>query len=70
MRVNDDPGLEFSIGGHTDNRGNREINRPLSEKRAAAVRGWLAGFGDSKPIDKNSTPEGRADNRRAEFVKS
>lgn len=79
--LNGDPGLQFSIEGHTDNQGNREINQPLSERRAAAVRAWLAGkgidearmktagFGDSRPIDTNGTPEGRANNRRVEFVK-
>jgi outer membrane protein OmpA-like peptidoglycan-associated protein len=79
--LNDEPGLKFSIEGHTDNQGSREINQPLSEKRAAAVRAWLAGkgieearlkaagFGDSRPIDSNGTPEGRANNRRVEFVK-
>jgi outer membrane protein OmpA-like peptidoglycan-associated protein len=79
--MNDDPGLKFSIEGHTDNQGSREINQPLSEKRAAAVKGWLAGkgidesrmktagYGDSKPIDSNATHEGRANNRRVEFVK-
>jgi outer membrane protein OmpA-like peptidoglycan-associated protein len=79
--LNGDPGLKFSIEGHTDNQGSGEINQPLSEKRAAAVRTWLAGkgieearmktsgFGDSKPIDTNGTPEGRANNRRVEFVK-
>ena len=79
--LNDDSGLKFSIEGHTDNQGNKAINQPLSEKRAAAVKTWLAGkgieetrlktkgFGDGKPIDTNGTPEGRANNRRVEFVK-
>jgi len=79
--LNDDPDLKFSIEGHTDNQGNKGINQPLSEKRAAAVKSWLTGkgiesarlktkgFGDSKPIDSNKTPEGRANNRRVEFVK-
>ncbi|MGE5247960.1 MAG: OmpA family protein [Verrucomicrobiota bacterium] len=76
-----DPGLKFSIEGHTDNQGNKAINQPLSEKRSAAVKNWLTGkgieearlktkgFGDTKPIDSNATPEGRANNRRVEFVK-
>jgi outer membrane protein OmpA-like peptidoglycan-associated protein len=79
--LNSDPGLRFSIEGHTDNQGNKAINQPLSEKRAVAVRMWLAGkgiaetrlktkgFGDGKPIDTNATAEGRANNRRVEFVK-
>ena len=79
--LNDSPGLNFSIEGHTDNQGNRAVNQPLSEKRAAAVRTWLVdkgiaatrlrtvGFGDTRPIDSNTTPEGRANNRRVEFVK-
>jgi OmpA-OmpF porin, OOP family len=79
--LNDAPDLKFSIEGHTDNQGNKGINQPLSENRAAAVMAWLSGkgidsarlktkgFGDSKPIDTNATPEGRANNRRVEFVK-
>lgn len=79
--LNDDPELRFSIEGHTDNQGGKGVNQPLSEKRAAAVKQWLegkgiegnrlkaSGFGDSKPIDSNKTPEGRANNRRVEFVK-
>jgi OOP family OmpA-OmpF porin len=79
--LNDDPELKFSIEGHTDNQGGKVINQPLSERRAEAVREWLegkgiettrlktAGFGDSKPIDNNRTAEGRANNRRVEFVK-
>jgi outer membrane protein OmpA-like peptidoglycan-associated protein len=79
--LSDDPGLNFSIEGHTDNQGNKAINQPLSEKRAAAVRTWMIdkgiaaarlktrGFGDTKPLDSNTTTEGRANNRRVEFVK-
>lgn len=79
--LNQDPGLNFSIEGHTDNQGNAAINQPLSEKRAQAVRAWLVdkgitsarlktnGLGDTKPIDSNSTAEGRANNRRVEFIK-
>jgi len=79
--LTDDPGLNFSIEGHTDSQGNPGINQPLSENRAEAVKNWLAGkgidpsrlttqgFGDSKPIDTNKTTEGRANNRRVEFVK-
>lgn len=79
--LNDDPELKFSIEGHTDSQGSKGINQPLSEGRAAAVKNWLegkgidsgrlrtAGFGDSKPIDSNKTAEGRANNRRVEFVK-
>ena len=79
--LNDDASLNFSIEGHTDNQGGKGINQPLSERRAEAVKSWLegkgiessrlktAGFGDTKPIDSNKTPEGRANNRRVEFVK-
>lgn len=79
--LSDDPNLKFSIEGHTDSQGNNEINQPLSEHRAAAVKTWLegkgidpsrlttAGFGDSRPTDSNNTLEGRANNRRVEFVK-
>jgi outer membrane protein OmpA-like peptidoglycan-associated protein len=79
--LNDDPGLKFSIEGHTDNQGGKSINQPLSENRAKSVMEWLegkgietarmktAGFGETKPIDSNQTSEGRANNRRVEFVK-
>jgi outer membrane protein OmpA-like peptidoglycan-associated protein len=79
--LNDDSSLNFSIEGHTDNQGGKGINQPLSERRSKAVKGWLegkgiessrlktAGFGDTKPIDSNKSTEGRANNRRVEFVK-
>ena len=79
--LNEDPGLRFAIEGHTDDQGGPKVNGPLSEKRAAAVKAWLVkqgidpgrltskGLGQTKPIDKNDTAEGRANNRRVEFVK-
>jgi outer membrane protein OmpA-like peptidoglycan-associated protein len=79
--LTDDPELKFSIEGHTDSQGTKGINKPLSEKRAEAVKNWLegkgiepsrlktTGFGDTKPIDSNKSAEGRANNRRVEFVK-
>ncbi|MCQ2250737.1 MAG: OmpA family protein [Bacteroidales bacterium] len=72
-------GLRLEISGHTDNVGNRDTNLKLSENRANAVRNFLLdiglpessievrGMGDSSPIADNSTPEGRALNRRVEF---
>ena len=79
--LRDDSMLKFSIEGHTDNQGGNAINQPLSEQRANAVKVWLVnqgvsagrlvtkGWGDTKPIDANDTLEGRANNRRVEFVK-
>lgn len=76
-----DPKLRFAVEGHTDDQGGKAINQPLSERRAAAVAAWLQGkgiaadrltakgYGDSKPMDKNTSAEGRANNRRVEFVK-
>jgi outer membrane protein OmpA-like peptidoglycan-associated protein len=76
-----EPALKFSVEGHTDNQGGKGVNQPLSERRAAAVKAWLEGkgiagdrlqskgWGETKPIDSNDTPEGRANNRRVEFVK-
>lgn len=75
------PDLKFSVEGHTDNTGNTVSNQALSEARAKAVceklqqmgidmsRLSAKGYGMSKPIDTNETPEGRAKNRRVEFVK-
>jgi outer membrane protein OmpA-like peptidoglycan-associated protein len=80
--LNEDPGLKFSVEGHTDDQGGPKVNGPLSEKRAAAVKAWLVkegvdaarltskGLGQTKPIDTNDTAEGRANNRRVEFVKT
>lgn len=75
------PGLKFEIDGHTDNTGVAAHNLTLSQQRADAVKAQLVnmgidasrlttkGFGDTKPIADNTTPEGRANNRRVEFVR-
>ena len=75
------PDLKFSVEGHTDSDGDAASNMKLSKARAKAVMNKLmamgipadrlksAGWGESKPLDTNATPEGRANNRRVEFVK-
>ncbi|MDD3631117.1 MAG: OmpA family protein, partial [Bacteroidales bacterium] len=78
--LNDHPTLQIGIEGHTDNVGSDEFNLILSENRAKAVYNYLVnngidanrlqykGFGESSPIATNETEEGRAMNRRTEFV--
>jgi outer membrane protein OmpA-like peptidoglycan-associated protein len=79
--MKDNPDLKFEIDGHTDNTGQSTHNLTLSQQRADAVKSQLVkmgisdsrlttrGFGDSRPVDANNTPEGKANNRRVEFVK-
>jgi OOP family OmpA-OmpF porin len=78
--INDNPGLEIEIRGHTDNWSSDEYNETLSNNRANAVVNYLKfmgvrgsrmtwkGFGEKQPIATNETDEGRALNRRVEFV--
>ena len=74
------PEWQIEIAGHTDSYGSKRYNKKLSEKRAKAVKRYLIetfnidenrliikGYGESKPIATNKTPEGRALNRRVEF---
>jgi OmpA-OmpF porin, OOP family len=76
------PALKLLIEGHTDSVGSADHNLDLSKRRAEAVKAVLvtqfkvdasrlatAGQGAAKPIDTNDTPQGRAQNRRVEFVK-
>lgn len=76
------PDLKVEIQGHTDNVGSAASNQTLSQARADAVKAALVadyavgddqltakGYGDTKPMAKNTTPEGRANNRRVEIVK-
>ncbi len=73
------PEYALKLEGHTDNSGDPEKNLLLSQARADAVKYYLTqkkvedsrisatGFGSDKPLADNSTPEGRAKNRRVEF---
>ena len=75
------PELNFSVEGHTDSDGDDTNNLKLSEDRAKTVMNTMVklgisadrltakGLGESMPVDTNSTPEGKANNRRVEFVK-
>ncbi|QIG51089.1 OmpA family protein [Nordella sp. HKS 07] len=73
------PEDRLEVGGYTDNRGSREYNQALSERRAVAVANALAGFGiarerltaigygEKNPVADNNTQAGRALNRRIEI---
>ncbi len=68
------------VEGYTDSQGKDAMNQELSQKRADSVRTYLVsrgiaadritaqGFGPGKPIADNTSPEGRANNRRVEIV--
>ncbi len=80
--LSENPNYMVEIQGHTDNEGLPEKNLILSENRANAVRDYLIskdidakrltakGYGQMRPVAPNSTIEGRAKNRRVEFVVS
>lgn len=79
--MNQNADLKFEVQGHTDNTGNAALNQKLSEQRAQAIVAKLVemgisanrltavGKGQSSPIADNGTDEGRAKNRRVEFIK-
>jgi len=72
------PTMVIEIAGHTDNLGSSEDNMSLSQSRADSVRAYLTkcgitatrvyakGYGDTEPIEENTSDEGRRQNRRAE----
>jgi outer membrane protein OmpA-like peptidoglycan-associated protein len=74
------PDTDIEIQGHTDSKGSQEYNLNLSEQRASAVSGYLIsneissrrltvlGFGENSPKYLNTTEDGRAQNRRVEFL--
>ena len=74
------PKMRIRIEGHTDSLSSDEYNRQLSQERAGAVRTYLVyagiredrlvaiGKGEREPVADNSTKEGRAKNRRIEFI--
>ncbi|HXB32540.1 MAG TPA: OmpA family protein [Puia sp.] len=77
--LKDNPTLKIQISGHTDNSGKPADNFKLSEDRAKSVTDYLIakgisparlsskGWGDTQPIADNSTPEGKAKNRRTDL---
>ncbi len=72
--------FQVSVEGHTDNVGDEGYNQRLSKLRADAVVAYLRdnnvdtnrlsarGFGETRPVASNDTPEGRSNNRRIEFT--
>jgi len=74
------PDTDIEIQGHTDSKGSVAYNQALSERRATAVSGYLAGqgtagsrltikgYGETIPKYENNTTEGRTENRRVEFL--
>jgi outer membrane protein OmpA-like peptidoglycan-associated protein len=77
--MNENPGLNIRIQGHTDNTGNADANMTLTENRANAVKDYLVskgisadritaeGFGGTQPIADNGTATGRTKNKRIEI---
>ncbi len=78
--LKNNPDTNINIYGHTDSKGSDEYNLSLSDRRAAAVKSYLAskgiassrmipmGVGEKEPIATNDTDAGRAQNRRVEFA--
>ncbi len=78
--LKENPSVRIRIVGHTDNVGSDAANQTLSEGRASSVKNDIvgrgiaaerietAGRGESEPVATNDTEEGRAQNRRVEFV--
>lgn len=81
MLMKDNPDIKFEIGGYTDSDGEETFNLTLSQNRADAVKTQLInmgidasrlttkGYGETNPLSDNTTPEGKANNRRVEFKK-
>lgn len=77
--LNSNQGARVQVAGHTDERGTREYNMSLGERRAAAVRGYLASkgvntanieivsFGEEQPVATGSNEGAWSQNRRAEL---
>jgi outer membrane protein OmpA-like peptidoglycan-associated protein len=78
--LKDQSDTKILVEGHTDSTGSQQTNTELSKARAEAVASYLTsrgvpkeqvtseGYGPSRPVADNSTPEGRANNRRVEIV--
>ena len=78
MKAN--PNMEVEIAGFTDAQGTDAYNKDLSQRRANTVRDYISrqgveasrltavGYGEESPVASNDTEDGRAENRRVEFV--
>jgi outer membrane protein OmpA-like peptidoglycan-associated protein len=78
--LRDNPKIKVEVQGHTDSQGNDAFNKKLSQQRAESVRNYLIkkgitsdrmdpkGYGEDQPLEDNRTADGRAKNRRVEFV--
>lgn len=74
------PGIDIQIEGHTDERGTREYNLLLGERRALSVRAYLlsrgaqntvlhtTSYGEERPLIIDNREEGYSQNRRAQFL--
>jgi len=80
--LKENPSVSVMIVGHTDSDGNDAFNLDLSKRRANSVKAFLAkefgidearmktdGKGENQPVENNATAEGKAQNRRVEFIK-
>ena len=80
--LKENPGVRIRIVGHTDSDGSDALNLDLSRRRANNVKAMLTGefgidaarmeaegAGESQPLNPNDSPEGKAKNRRVEFLK-
>jgi OOP family OmpA-OmpF porin len=77
--LNENRDVRISVEGHTDAIGSDEYNEQLSLRRSEVVYRYLVnhgiapdrmevvGYGESRPVATNETPEGRAQNRRTEL---
>jgi outer membrane protein OmpA-like peptidoglycan-associated protein len=80
VAMKDRPSITVEIQGHTDSQGDDDLNMKLSQRRAESVRDYMMsrgitpdrmtphGYGETVPIADNRTANGRAQNRRVEFV--
>ena len=80
--LNQNPDITIQVDGHTDSKGSDKYNKKLSQKRVDSVRAYLiskgindprvaaCGYGESRPIESNANSDGRAANRRTEFIRT
>jgi outer membrane protein OmpA-like peptidoglycan-associated protein len=78
--LNDYPNTNIEVQGHTDSKGTEAYNMGLSRRRAGTVASYLLqqgiasgristkGYGETAPVASNDTEDGRAQNRRVDFV--